>query len=130
MAAPGNLNAADIPSISSEQEFMAVCDLPKTIIYILVDGSEQERQSRQVFAEALRQTNMHGVPVYTIDCSNQQLDYFENWLIAQTHHVHLFYTGGYGEILFVENGEVTDFINFPAKAGVEATKAKIGSWLS
>lgn len=127
--APGNLNEAEIPYISSELEFEAVCSLLKTIIYIQIEGSEQERQSREVFHAALQALDTQGTRVYMIDCTEQQLEFFENWLIAQAQHVHLFYTAGYGEILFVEQGKVIDFLNFPGKAGVEGTKAKIEAWL-
>jgi hypothetical protein len=122
-------NAAEIPYISSEHEFAEVCQLPKAIIYIQVDWSEQERLSRQIFQDVLAVIDRNGVPVFKIDCSSQQQEYFENWLIVQKQHVHLFYSGGYGEILLVQNGEVADFINFPGKSGFEETKAKIQSWL-
>ena len=122
-------HAAEIPTISSEHEFAELCRLPKALLYIQVDWSEQERQSRQIFQDVLATIGHNGVPVFKIDVSSQQQEYFENWLIVQKQHVHLFYTGGYGEILLVQDGEVADFINFPAKTGFEETKAKMQSWL-
>jgi len=122
-------HAADIPTISSENEFSELCQLPKALLYIQVDWSEQERLSRQIFQDVLEAIDHNGAPAFKIDVSSQQQEYFENWLIVQKQHVHLFYTGGYGEILLVQNGEVADFINFPAKTGFEETKAKIQSWL-
>jgi hypothetical protein len=129
MATTDNPNPAEIPYISSEQEFAAVCELPKAIIYIQVDWSGPERESRAVFQDALQQTDSKGIPVYKIDCTDQQQEYFENWLITQDQHVHLFYTGGYGETIFMQYGIVKDYLNYPGKAGVAATKAKLERWM-
>jgi hypothetical protein len=122
-------HSCQIYTITNEHDLAVMCQLPKAIVYIGVDWSQQERQSRQVIQEALKAIDMQHMPVFSIDCSNQQLDFFENWLIVQTQHVHLFYTGGYGETLLVQHGQVTDFINYPGKTGLEQTVVKIKSWL-
>ena len=121
--------ACQIINITTEQQLAAVCQLPKAIIYIEVDWSDHERQSRQTFHQALQCLPVQEVPVFMIDCSGQQHDFFENWLITQERHVHLFYTGGYGETVLVQYGQVTDFINYPARSGLEKTTEKIKSWL-
>src|ERR1700754_1601412 len=117
-----------VKTIANEQDLIAVCELPKAIIYIQVNWSPQEKESRKVIFEAIRAIDMQNLPVFRIDCSSQQLDFFENWLLVQIQHVHLFYTGGYGETLLVQYGAVTDFINFPFKTGPEKTKDTIRSW--
>lgn len=130
MRAPENPDQpGTIKTIANAQDLEVVCSLPRAIIYIIVSSSEYEQASRDVVYQALEQIDCKGTPVFTIDCTTQQQEYFENWLIAQTQHVHLFYTGGYGETLLVQQGEVRDFINYPARLGTEKTRAIIENWL-
>jgi hypothetical protein len=119
-----------ITAISTEKDLERVLQLPKAIIYIQVSSSPHERASRNVVFDALQAAELHNIPVFKIDCTNHQQDFFENWLILQSHHVHLFYYGGYGETLLVQDGLVTGFINYPAKTGLEKTREAIAEWMN
>mgnify|MGYP001194420566 FL=1 len=97
------VQTCQITAISSEKDLETVLELPKAIIYIQV-RSAHEPASRKVVYEALQTINLQNIPVFKIDCTNHQQDFFENWLILQSHHVHLFYYGGYGERCWCKTG--------------------------
>ena len=114
--------------LESQQEFLDTIMLNKSIIYLLVDWSGQERMSRAVVYKTLNDLNEGGTPVFQIDCSDQTKKYVVEWLIAQQDNKQDFYYGGYGETLLVEKGKIIDFITYPGQLGLEKTKEKLTEW--
>ena len=117
-------------TIYSEQQFNDVLYLPKAIIYLLVDWSGQERVSRSVILRVLNEIKgVQDVPIFKINCTDQQQKFVQAWLVSQSENMKQFYYGGYGETLLIKKGTVADFIADPGKIGVADAKEKIEKWL-
>jgi hypothetical protein len=114
--------------LESQQEFLDTIMLDKSIIYLLVDWSGQERMSRAVVYKTLNDLNKDGTPVFQIDCSDQTKEYVVEWLTVQQDNKQDFYFGGYGETLLVAKGKLIDFIKYPGQLGLEKTKEKLTEW--
>ncbi len=91
-----------IKDLPNQQDFLDVLKLDKAIIYLLVDWSGQERQSRKVVFQTLNELDKHGTPVFKINCSDQTKKYIVDWLIEQRQNIKDFYYGGFGETLLLE----------------------------
>jgi hypothetical protein len=115
-------------TLETQQEFMDTVTLDRSIIYLLVDWSGQERASRHVIYNALSDLNEDGVSVFQIDCADETNQYVLDWLIEQQNNKQGFRYGGYGETLLVERGEIIDYIKYPAELGLEKTKEKLTDW--
>ena len=121
-------NSLDVADVKTEREFRNMLNLDCAIVYLLVTWSGPERVSRGVVFEALREIGKEGTPVFRIDCSDNQTTYVEQWLIEQTENPYELYSSGYGETLLLKNGQLIDFIKYPAKLGYEKTKEKLLNW--
>ncbi len=122
-------NLIGIRSITNKREFDEMLQIPKAIIYILANWSGQERNSRSVVYSVLNTLKITDVPIFKIDCSEQDNRYVEDWLDKLATDMKFFYSNGYGETLLVSHGIVIDFIKYPADLGVENTRLKIKGWI-
>jgi hypothetical protein len=119
-----------LAELSSKERFLDILKLDKAILYLLVDWSGPERESRYIVYRALNELNKKEIPVYKIDCSDQTKEYVVDWLIGQKGNKKHFYYGGWGETLFIEKGKVIDFIENPAQLGLDKTKEKLKQWVN
>lgn len=124
-----NENEGSVPmiEIESEQEFNRIIELPKAIIYFQVNWSGPERTSRAIINMILNEIVLINTPIFRIDYSDR-LEFIEKWMLLQTKNVQNLLYGGWGETVLIENGQVTDFINYPTYVGIEKTKEKIENW--
>lgn len=113
--------------IISETDFNEVLKLQMVILYVFVDWSAQELFSRDIISQALNQIEDKKVPVFMIDCSSQEQKHVEKWLLNQKNEA--FSYGGFGETLLLKEGEIIDFIKYPASLGFDKTKEKLENWL-
>src|SRR2546429_5204134 len=109
-----------IKEIVDEKSFSEILKLPKAIIYISVNWSGQERLSRHVVYKIIDDLKDFEIPIFKIDCSDQQNKYVEYWLSMQSHSN--LYSNGYGETLLVSNGKIGDYIKYPGELGIEKTR--------
>ncbi|AEW01670.1 hypothetical protein A4D02_06615 [Niastella koreensis] len=121
--------ACNIKELVTEQEFIDVLKLDKAIIYMLVDWSGPERISRYLVYQVLTDLGPEeGIPVFKIDCSDQTKEYIVRWLVKQRESNKELYYGGWGETLFLNLGNIVDFIGNPAKNGRMKTEEKLAEW--
>ena len=102
--------------------------MPKAIVYILVNWSGQERNSRSIVYNVLDTLKITDIPIFKIDCSEQDKRYVEDWLDSLAKDMKMFYSNGYGETLLLSHGSVIDFIKYPGNIGMEKTRMKIEDW--
>lgn len=122
--------AAAVKTITTSDDFFTAINLPRIIIYLLVEWSGPERVSRSIVLKVINNIDLKGIPVYKIDCSNLNVKYVEDWMAVQAKGNAEFIYGGWGETLLVGNNKLLDFIQWPFKLGYEATKEKIEGWLN
>ena len=121
--------ACNIKELVTEQEFIDVLKLDKVIIYMLVDWSGPERISRYLVYQVLTDLGPEeGTPVFKIDCSDQTKEYIVHWLVKQRESNKEWYYGGWGETLFLNLGNIVDYIGNPAKIGRMKTEKKLAEW--
>jgi len=120
--------ACNIKELISKEEFIDVLKLNKAIIYMLVDWSGPELASRYSVYQSIIELGPNGTPVFKIDCSDQTKQYIVDWLIEQRASDKDFYCGGWGETLYLNNGNIIDFIKYPAHIGRVKTKEKLAEW--
>ena len=118
-----------IKFIHTEDEFLAAINLPKSIIYLLVDWSGPERISRKLVFDVLDNIDLRSIQVYQIDCSKGDVNFVEDWLINQVKITPEFLYGGWGETLLFADGVLVDVMQHPFKLGYELVKLKIDGWL-
>jgi hypothetical protein len=118
-------------SISTSAEFHATMASGKTIIHLDVDWAMQAVRSRRVI-EQLEQSvaidpRLDGVMFRRIDCSNQEdgpvWNTVSRWLETRSEWRSLLY-GGYGALIWVENGQVKDSVINAAELGDDALFAR------
>lgn len=63
-----------------------------------------------------------------VDTSAQEQEYLVTWSKVQKTQELYFPYGGLGETVLLNNGEVIDFIRYPAGLGYEKMHEKIKSW--
>lgn len=119
-----------LPEILSEQDFLQMLNLPKAILYISVNWSVYERVSRAVILKVLVQLQDASVPIYNVDCSEQNNKYVEEWLNIQATPMQHMYSNGYGETILIEFGRVVNYIKNPGTTGIENAKTQIEGWLA
>jgi hypothetical protein len=120
---------SNIKELVTEQKFLDVLNLDKAIIYMLVDWSGPERISRYLVYQVLTDLGPEeGTPVFKIDCSDQTKEYIVDWLVKQRESNKEFYYGGCGETLFLNQGDIVDYIGNPAKIGRMKTEEKLAEW--
>lgn len=115
----------DVPN---QQEFQTMLQLDRAIVYISVDWSGPERISRYCVYKALSEIQHNMIPVFKIDCSEQDNRYIEEWLRDQKESNKYVYSGGCGETLLIERGHVIDMIRNPGQSGPEKTKEMLIGW--
>ena len=93
----------------------------KVLVYIMVDWSGPERISRNVCFTAISNLKIRNGIIIEPD----KYPIFEQWYRKQN-----FVPGGYGELLWVKNGNIIDYLKFPGNLGIESTKDKISSWIT
>lgn len=117
-----------IQHIIVEEDFNNLIKLDKAIVYLKVNWSGYEMISRGIVYTSLDEIQDFNVPVFLIDCSEQNKLYVEEWLTNQRENRRGFYYGGYGETLLIHKGILVDFIKHPSKLKIEAFKEKIKEW--
>lgn len=120
--------ASQLKELATQQDFESVLNLDKVLIYLLVDWSVPERASRYVVYKTLSDLEVNEIPVFKIDCSDQEKQYVVNWLLGQREDFYRLYYGGNGEILLLEKGKLTDFIKLPFQLGLENVRNKMLAW--
>jgi hypothetical protein len=71
------------------------------------------------------------IPVYKIDCSEQNLTYVEEWLSTQSKvnfNAMDLYTEGNGELALIKSGAIDDYILRPNMLSVAALEMKLKNW--
>jgi hypothetical protein len=117
-----------IKVVESEQEFVGIFQLPRAIIYLSFEWSGSERFSRIIVDKCIVEIGITNIPIFFLDVSNENQNYFEKWLL-NLRKLNKFNHDGNGETLLLEFGEVVDFIKYPSKLGFEYTKNKLREWL-
>lgn len=115
--------------ITGEDQFNDALESSYLILYLLVDWSGQERQSRQVVIKAVEsiETNIN---LEIVDCSNQcMIDYLVNWFARQGTELRRLPYHGNGELLFIKSGKFRDVIRFPFTVGADEVNFIIQQWL-
>lgn len=103
--------------------------MDSVIIYLFVDWSGPEILSRYYVYRALNELDKEGIPIFKFDCTDQnKMKHVEDWLTGQRESKQHFYFGGWGETVFVEKGEIIDFIANPGQLGLDLTIEKIKKW--
>jgi hypothetical protein len=118
-----------IKEIVNEAELYEMLKVEKAIVWIWVNWSVYAYQSRSVIHQVLKRLELIEIPIFKIDCSEQENRYVEDWLATHSKGTEYLYSNGYGEMLLVENGRVVDYIKFPGALGIEKTKETIVGWL-
>ena len=118
-----------IKQIVNKEDLDQMLKLAKTIIYISVNWSGQERMSRHVVNQVFDDLNVDEIPVFEIDCLGQENKYVKDWINSQSSSIQRSYLNGYGETLLVNYGKVINHIKYPGELGIEKTKMKIKRWL-
>jgi len=76
---PENLeNTIGLRLIVNEQGFNEMLSLPRAIVYVSVNWSGQERVSRSIVYKALNDFKISEIPIFKIDCSEQEKKYVED----------------------------------------------------
>jgi hypothetical protein len=120
----------ELKEIADEQSFNEMIKFPRTIIYISVNWSGYERISRYIINSVLNGFKAIEIPIFKIDCTEQEKRYVEVWLKNQSASAQYYYSNGYGETLLVEHGQIVDVIRYPGELGIEKTRSKIEQWLT
>ena len=118
-----------IKQIVNKEDLDQMLKLAKTIIYISVNWSGQERMSRHVVNQVFDDLNVDEIPVFEIDCLGKENKYVKDWINSQSSSIQRSYLNGYGETLLVNYGKVINHIKYPGELGIEKTKMKIKRWL-
>lgn len=117
-----------LKELATQQDFESVLNLDKALIYLLVDWSVPERASRYAVYKTLSDLEVNEIPVFKIDCSDQEKQYVVDWLLGQHGDYHRLFYGGNGETLLIEKGKLTDFIKLPFQLGLEIVRNKMLAW--
>lgn len=117
-----------LKELTTQQDFEAVFNLDKVVLYFLVDWSGPERASRYVVYKTLSDLEVNEIPIFKIDCSDQEKQYVVDWLLEQHEDFYRLYDGGNGETLLLKNGKLIDFIKFPFQLGLENLREKMVAW--
>ncbi|MDF2193364.1 hypothetical protein [Paraflavitalea sp. CAU 1676] len=120
----------EFPEVNTPGEFMRLLKQERVVLYIQVDWSGPERGSRQVFKKALSEMADVNIPVCRIDCFDESKEYVIDWLLEQRVQYNGFNFHGTGEVLLVVNGNLVEFIAYPAKSGLDAVREKLNQWLN
>ena len=120
-----SIGIIDLPN---QKEFQWMLHLDRAIVYISVNWSGPERISRYCVYKALNEIQHNMMPVFKIDCSEQDKRYIEEWLWDQKESNKCVYSGGWGETLLIERGHIIDMIRNPGQSGLEKTKEMLVSW--
>ena len=127
MTMPNNETSKYIIEIKTEEEFEQLLKWSKAILYFHVNWAIQERMSRRLLSLALWEIGLLRMPVFQIDASKPIL-FLETWNESQKIVPPYFVSGGSGETVLLENGNVIDYIRYPAQLGLEKLKEKLKSW--
>jgi len=73
-----------IKQIVNKEDLDQMLKLAKTIIYISVNWSGQERMSRHVVNQVFDDLNVDEIPVFEIDCLGQENKYVKDWINSQS----------------------------------------------
>jgi hypothetical protein len=109
--------------LSTHEEVERCLQKPRTIVYVTVEWSGQERQSRVVFAETIRRINEQfpdlGISIYVLsEYTEGNMEWLPN--SAAT---------GYGAIVWLDNGRVIDHASYAAAVGVdELVNRTVAHW--
>lgn len=117
-----------IMDVPNQQQFQTMLHLDRAIVYISVNWSGPERISRYCVYQALNEIQHNKIPVFKIDCSEQENRYVEEWLTDQKESNKHIYSGGWGETLLIEQGNVIDILRNPGQSGPEKTKETLANW--
>jgi hypothetical protein len=113
---------------TKEDFFNQINKRSKSIIYLQVDWSNQERLSRLVLKQAINLVGQCDADIFKINCSDLSNKFIEDWLADQQAKKKGFKYGGYGELLLVADGTVLDFILAPGQIGLEKTQQTLSKW--
>ena len=119
-----------IKELVTQQDFFDMLNIEKAIVYLLVNWSGPELASRYCVYQALNELGAECTPSFKIDCSDQSKEYIVQWLEKQKEGNIQFYYGGWGETLFLQKGDIVEYISNPAKLGLAKTKEKLSEWKS
>lgn len=127
MSGPNNETSKYIIEIKTEEEFDRLLKWSKAIFYFHVNWAVQESMSRRLINRALWEIGLLRIPVFQIDASDS-IPFLETWAEKQKNVPTDFPSGGLGETVLLENGNIIDYIRYPAQLGLEKIKEKIKSW--
>lgn len=113
--------------ILSEADFLSMLQCPKALVYLLVEWSGPERESRNIVYKALSEIPERNLQAFEIDCSNDDKDWVIDWLLKNGEEYVKHYVGGWGETFFVEHGQIVSCIQYPFKQPAEL-RAKLHEW--
>ncbi len=117
------------PLKQTNTPFREILLLEKAICYLKVNWSGPEQGTRGMVAEILKELGPAPIPVFLVDCSGSESEHIQSWLVAQANVVMDFKFGGWGEIIYLNNGQIIHFILNPKTLGWEKTKATLSSWM-
>lgn len=104
------VNKSDFNKITTKEQFGEFLSNRKAVLYIQIDWSGVERIGRVKIIDALSNMEFQSLPKYIIDHSNQEFEFFNNFLRSKEIGIGRLASYGSGEIILFKNGKIVDYI--------------------
>ena len=105
------IQESDFIIIDSQQQFENLLQEEKAVLYIQIDWSGYERTGRAKIFTALQEKQFDSLPKYLINNSNEEYQFFNEYLNQYNKEIGRVAIEGGGEIFLFKKGKIIDYIN-------------------
>lgn len=120
----------ELEYLETLEDFKRALKQELIVIYLMVNWSGPERFSRYNIFKSLEKDKFIKDRIKIIDCSDQKKIFLEEWLKNQKEEYKYFYTGGYGETIFVKKNNINKYFKNPGSMSVEEIENEFKNWRS
>ncbi len=101
---------SDFIKITTNEQFEQLLNEIKALLYIQIDWSGVERIGRVKIIDTLSNIEFKSLPKYIIDHSNEEFEFFNNFIVSKQKGIARIASYGSGEILPFKKGKIVDYI--------------------
>lgn len=101
---------SDFVTIENNEQFDKLLYEEKAVVYIQIDWSGVERIGRVKIIDALMRKDFRDLPKYLINHSNQEHQFFNQYIQQYNKGIGRLASYGSGEILLLKKGKIIDYI--------------------
>ncbi|WP_299623576.1 hypothetical protein [uncultured Tenacibaculum sp.] len=105
------IQESDFIIIDNQQQFENLLQEEKAVLYIQIDWSGYERAGRAKIFNALQEKQFNSLPKYLINNSNEEYQFFNEYLNKYNKEIGRVAIEGGGEIFLFKKGKIIDYIN-------------------